>query len=828
MPTSTAATFSADLLAALTSTAHLNEDEITRLNQIYNAVAARSGQFPAADTLTADDAPWVRCIELALTQGLDLQALRELVAEQDQQQQVNIWRQSLDPMSSWMEDTGGYGIVTQDALDAHCRHIRWAVAEDIDTPFTEHPEVLDAIVSILAEKLQVVLSHRQGVGPKTDLAFAQGGTIAMVSGLGRKALRTVAREMAKTVPAWNALNTSDTVFIIKTIIAAHRHSGYPASWLRLPWQVVGLLINGRAPWTYPSVLRTVTHILGHARVVMVNRSLPRLLLAYDGTYGQVDIDPTSLHLPLIQQGKKVVDAILAVLKISIKVGLVPNHSTRAALLAVHLHHLIEVKNATESGLYLASPTVKFNQDNSPVDAILSSRIQVAGIVAIDPVTGIVNQHAVVRGSAVMCFDWSPSASTPGEQSKFAAALPAQVASIDPATILMGAVHNVDYLGFERGYWALLNAVLLINYLRHTGNLTGPIAGVVGVEKPLITMLANEATAEGATNQGKTTFGRAVGGVLAPGIITVVFNRNPGAPSARMTVDAIGKSGTVLWDEFLLPDNLDHALGKEALQGVATGGSLAIGRVRENAPALIPRYSLILSVKIANWPPDLLNRALCTFFNPVTAKNACSPDELRDLMSGKVALTARLSMLRWIENEHLVERISALSLSTTWRFNGIAAVAEMLAGDAKDEVRGYLKAAESRAIQLRQQADVSTLAADLGFDQKFSLAALMDQRTQVDLIALAKHSTDMGGLRIADVVLLLYTGFGASSANIKDPQAQLTREYKTTFNAICAMAGRQLAQRPIDMHGFRLRRSMRKNSHGEQVPYVVVEAVPKIE
>jgi len=351
--------FSTELVAELQRAHLMDEAAITQLNGIYDTVcksdAALSDPFPAAGTLIAADANMVLSCELALTQNLGFLGLKALVQEQDQLQTTNIWMPNTDPTSWWMQTTGGYGLTTPEALNDLAKHVPWTSVTDLDSPFTAHPEVLDAVVSIMAEKFTVQMSCGSNVNPKSDLAFAGAAPIVLFSALGHGALRQFARAFAKTDPKWALLDTDERAIVAKTVLAAHRHCGFPACWLRLPWNEVGPLINTALPYRYPSVVRAIQHILGHARVIMVNRSQPRLILAYNGIYAQCDLDPEDLHLPLVQQNRKVLAAVLGVLKLTLKINRNDNISVRTALSALHLHHLIPAQDAAGSGLFLSSP-----------------------------------------------------------------------------------------------------------------------------------------------------------------------------------------------------------------------------------------------------------------------------------------------------------------------------------------------------------------------------------------------------------------------------------------------------------------------------------------
>lgn len=815
----------AGILAILATEHGVTADAVAVIDGHYGALLTAARGFPPVAALTPADAEWLAFLGLAVDADLTYAEFREIVDEKIAADTAarDIWRPDLNPQSNWMQTTRGFGLDSTEMGTFFDRHCHWSALSDLEAKWTAHPRLAQTLVELICTRLSALLPQPIGKSGCT-FEFRHARTITLLAGYGLKTLGVAAQALASADPSWQALTPGSSANADRIIAKAQRHCGYPASWMRLPWRVVGPLLNAYENYSDAAVVRVAAHVLAHVRVDLIDRQKPRLHVAYEGRFAQLNLDPENLHLPLAQQGMGAIKAITTTLGLATKVKDKKNNSTAKVLDAIHLHHLMSLENASVSGDYLVGPSVQFDQAPTAADAVLDAGIAVKGVAIIDAATGKITPNGRVTGSDALQYNWQPMAAYAARITKFHAALPDIVRSERPSAVILAAIHNVNDLGHRVGLAALLDAILVIDFLRNDQAMSGPVAGIIGNEFPPIVILSNDATLEGSTNQGKTALGRAIGGVMVPGITEVVFNRHSGAPAARSMAEAIEKHGTTIFDEFVLPSASDHPFGKESLQSLATGGSIATGKATQNAAPMGLDHPLLLITKIAAFPPDLFNRMYAVFLDKITDSTTCTPTELAHIMNGRVATQARLSMIRWIRQTGIAELISHLELSSTWRFNGTAAVAEFIAGEKHDDVGAYLAAATDRALALRQKADVSGLAGDLHLDSGFSLAGLLDLLSPEELAILAQESAAKGGFRLQEALLAFYVGTRLSGIARENPARDIVLEYRKPIQGLVTMMGRQLAERPVEVAGYRVRRVLITDKHKNQVPMVVIEAI----
>jgi hypothetical protein len=191
----------------------------------------------------------------------------------------------------------------------------------------------------------------------------------------------------------------------------------------------------------------------------------------------------------------------------------------------------------------------------------------------------------------------------------------------------------------------------------------------------------------------------------------------------------------VYDEFVLPASKLHILGKEQLQGLATGGVCTPGEAMANSEGISLRYPLFMVSKVSSLPPDLRNRQLAVFLDPITADTRLNDDQLAVLSSGLVSAEARLSTLMWIKQSGIVEQLKKLKLcggEGAWRFGAHMAAAVLMADGDVDCVKRYLAKAEKQCDQQLTEAEATGLTDDLGLNSSFDLQYFFDHASETTL------------------------------------------------------------------------------------------------
>jgi hypothetical protein len=275
------------------------------------------------------------------------------------------------------------------------------------------------------------------------------------------------------------------------------------------------------------------------------------------------------------------------------------------------------------------------------------------------------------------------------------------------------------------------------------------------------------TQKTTTKQGKTTFCRVVANILEPafqGEVTVM-NRGSGAPQQRTLADPIFRFGFAIYDEFILPTHPEHFLGKEGLQSLATGGKAGPGRVGKNDGALKLKHPLFFSAKVSAMPEDLRNRQVASFLDVLTPETACAPDMLVQLMSPKLALTLRCSILRWVFEPRYELNIAGVTVKKSfadvvkyakicpgiWRFEAHVAIASILGAGDLDCVKRYLQAADKQCAEQLTNADEAGLCEEIGATPVFDIRHFWET-ADISTLTMMMGKQDMEGNRKALDVL----------------------------------------------------------------------------
>lgn len=253
-----------------------------------------------------------------------------------------------------------------------------------------------------------------------------------------------------------------------------------------------------------------------------------------------------------------------------------------------------------------------------------------------------------------------------------------------ADILMRSFKNLNTLGEPEGYKALINAILTIDLARK--DLEGSAIGeVVAQEYPLLYVLPMGSP----FSCGKSTFGRELGRALVPGLPLTIMNLSNEAASQNALADTIKTHGTAALDAFQIPDSPEHFLNSEGLQALATGASVAPGKVSEADEGVYLAHPLVLIGKVALAPESIVLRAVPTFLGEL---QDVSPESFPSHVIGDAV---RQAHLQWMQDTKCVEHMQQYLMmeSDLFRFYGHYTLATMFSSVV--DVDRYLARAQAQ-------------------------------------------------------------------------------------------------------------------------------------
>src|SRR5208283_675562 len=175
-------------------------------------------------------------------------------------------------------------------------------------------------------------------------------------------------------------------------------------------------------------------------------------------------------------------------------------------------------------------------------------IAVRNVVKLDPETGRVDKYCVVTGAEALMYDWPKDPTDAYTVDNWRSGIPEYVIAELYHSVARRMVKNLNTLGFDDGYNAIINAIVIIDMCRD--ELSGTDVGnLVRKEYPLCFVLPMGSTMLTTTNQGKTNYGRILGGTMVPGIHVDMMNMSSSAPVQREVGGTQERFGTALLDEF---------------------------------------------------------------------------------------------------------------------------------------------------------------------------------------------------------------------------------------------------------------------------------------
>lgn len=283
--------------------------------------------------------------------------------------------------------------------------------------------------------------------------------------------------------------------------------------------------------------------------------------------------------------------------------------------------------------------------------------------------------------------------------------------------------------------ALLDAVILADFLR-------PEIPELAIEYPIICVLPEMPSLVESVNQGKTTLAFQLARAFAPGLpAPLAFRDTSSAPDQRTVSEDIRQYGTVCLDEFAMPRSASHTLARSNLASLATGGSVAAGRVYENHGSnLRLRHPLVISAKALELTEDLITRSLFFYVRQLTPEERNRPEVWRLLSTAKLAYAVRFNAVRFLAETGLAEKVKTgigQAASGGWRFGVHRLIASLLTG-SPDAVDRALAAQRKRFLEHYRIADEHGVITSLreARDTRITLEQFFADLTSFDVQTMA--------------------------------------------------------------------------------------------
>lgn len=530
----------------------------------------------------------------------------------------------------------------------------------IDIPDDPGQDVLDVLLAMVDRLSRWYTLPRAGVEEKNaDFAFYRLRCVLAAGGFTNwKVLSSLVLSQVGECP-YNPDETREEWE--KALVEAHRTCGWPSTLLWLDWASIPDF-EGDCDWMKPIAF---CHFLKHVR-----RASTHLHMVYRGT---IEFSPLeakrrsrAIGTPVFWQNYSRVLAKPSGDKSAKASALV----WAAAILGPDdLLPAIPVSDLP--GEVLAGPwSTLLPAYIPPVPGFFCPGTRLAGVWRAD--------HGKVvpyEGDEQDCLGiaWNTATAASEDHGRlralFAASLPKTYPRVSPSTLLKKAFPHLllpeEGTTDHAGYCALIDAVFCASILRHGVGARPDLLR----EFPLVCILPATPSAEESTNQGKGLLCQSIAGAFAPGVPLTSAPDSSSAPDSRAVADELRNFGTLALDEFQIPASRSHILSRDNLQALCTAGSVASGRVFENAGKVALRHSLVVNAKWLDLSADLRNRSLPLFLGQLSEEQRARIDIKEMLESGQFALLLRLAAVSLVESTGIRElgRPSGKSNSTAWRF-----------------------------------------------------------------------------------------------------------------------------------------------------------------
>lgn len=281
-----------------------------------------------------------------------------------------------------------------------------------------------------------------------------------------------------------------------------------------------------------------------------------------------------------------------------------------------------------------------------------------------------------EGDEGTALDWAWNTATASHYAQhlatFQKILPQTYPTVAPSRMLQALCPQwvlPDEKDDRDAYCAMVDAVLCAAIIR-------PNDSDLQREYPLVAVLPLSPSVEDSTNQGKGLTSLMLGGVFVPGITIASVPDSSSAPDSRALAADIERQGTIVLDEFSIPQAKSHVLSRDNLQSLCTGGEVKVGKVLANEGGIRLRHSLVLNAKWLDLSEDLINRTVPIFLNNLTPSQRAKIEIKRAIENGQAALTLRLAAVSLVEKYKLgSQEPPAIATPQAWRFTahrGLAA------------------------------------------------------------------------------------------------------------------------------------------------------------
>lgn len=233
----------------------------------------------------------------------------------------------------------------------------------------------------------------------------------------------------------------------------------------------------------------------------------------------------------------------------------------------------------------------------------------------------------------------------------------------PADILFEYFPNVDLTWTEHpaAALAIYDAMLSASIVRHYRRAD------MAIEFPMLWVMPADVSPLNATSNGKTYMSRVLAMVTNPSLRLKTVKDSGSAPDSRAIQSDIENDGTIALDDWSLISTKDHILYYGNLQTLTVGEGYTGGKVLENeTPAMYLRENMVINAKCAELPPDLENRSVFIWLNPLTEKEKQDTAKTDLLMSGRVGMQMRLAADLWV-NDLGLQHVLAIG-NEAWRYS----------------------------------------------------------------------------------------------------------------------------------------------------------------
>ena len=687
------------------------------------------------------------------------------------------WDQKTDDRPNpWVNDTGSFTDIGMAALDAALREA--SPSSDLSTferlntmPVSDQSYLTDTLDS-LVDALPLFVWPMGDDSSKSD--FRWSTALSLLGGLGVQCLRYVAFHLSNEYDDWQHWYTATDDELVKDVTDAHKMSGYPVGLLRVPWKMLKDAVSGQQPirigsidpqaphWLAPCI---ALHFMKHTRrgtgLDDKGKRAAYVSVMYGGRHQRIPIASDGMDQAFSAvTNKSLAAALCATLDIPYNGKAtgddVMQAATARALKYLHPRNITALKPFDDCALIVKSPVTRRRPlIGTNKTAWVNPGVIIDGVANCNMATGEMDAGARITGYNVLTHDWSTPEVEDLEyvRSLWARNMPKVVLPQLGGRAIRTLVKNINDLGHPKGWAAIIDSTMVCSLTRRKlGNCV--LTEGLSREFPLLYILPTGSTELEATNQGKTTLGRIFAGVIAPGLRESNAGSDSGAPAQRSIASPIEQFGTGFYDEFIMPADNGHILSAYSLASLCTGGDVHPGKAKENGTGVRLKHPLIFCGKLSPNRADITNRSSATFMDQITDETRLSGTEYESLISGVTPLTVRMSYLRYIKENDIIERFKTLKAlpHPTWRWSCHLAVAVELYvmsnpgsthAEALDEIAAYLDAMRKQMEKQLLGATESGLADTVSSGNVFDMRWYLSQADAMTLQRLESESRTNG-------------------------------------------------------------------------------------